>query len=207
MYPNSTHRRTLGLVMWTLSILFLCTNAQAENEGRFDGRVVVEWLTNDEGDRDMRLFEQFTYTDPAGKSWHVPEGAIINGASIPRAFWTLVGPPFVGDYRRASVVHDYYCDVRTETWQAVHKMFYHASLTGGVPELQAKIMYAAVRGGGPRWREVEVRSLEGAVELFIIDLNNSLSEESALELEAWIESENPDVNEIEERVESFVTTQ
>lgn len=123
------------------------------SNGAFDGRVVVEWL-NDAGnpDRRMRLIEPITYIDPNNKRWPVPALSVVDGASIPKAFWSLIGPPFIGDYRRASVVHDHYCVVRTEPWQAVHRMFYNASLAGGVSKLKAKTMYAAVYAGGPRWK-------------------------------------------------------
>ncbi len=124
---------------------------QSTSAGDFHGRVVVQWLEEDGDDREMQLLEGFSFTDDAGKVWLVPEGARINGASIPRLFWNVIGPPFVGDYRRASVIHDHYCDTKTEPWEKVHEMFYEASIAGGVPEARAKVMYAAIYAGGPRW--------------------------------------------------------
>ena len=55
----------------------------------------------------MELLEDFWYEDPKGKRWNTPKGSTINGATIPKALWSIVGPPFVGKYRRASVIHDY----------------------------------------------------------------------------------------------------
>jgi hypothetical protein len=115
--------------------------------GRFDGQVEATWLD----DRNMRLNRDFAYIDSNGKRWTATAGSIVNGASIPRAFWTLIGAPFSGAYRNASVVHDVYCENRRESWRDVHRMFYHACRAGGVSMPQAKVMYYAVYHFGPRW--------------------------------------------------------
>ena len=101
----------------------------------------------------MQLQEPFAYIDPAAMRWDVPSGATVDGASIPRALWTLIGGPFEGKYRDASVVHDWFCDIRTQPWRAVHRMFYNAMLTSGVSEARAKMLYAGVMLGGPKWSE------------------------------------------------------
>jgi hypothetical protein len=58
-----------------------------------------------------------------------------------------------GEYRDASIVHDWYCDLRSRSWKSVHRMFYEAMLASGVGLARAKIMYAGVYFGGPRWSE------------------------------------------------------
>ena len=58
----------------------------------------------------------------------------MDGASIPRALWTLVGSPYRGDYRRASIVHDQACDDAhgdKDKRRAADRMFYHACREGG----------------------------------------------------------------------------
>jgi Protein of unknown function (DUF1353) len=126
------------------------TESPPPNYGRFVGQVKTEWLNPDA--RSMRLLENFGYTDPDGKLWIAPADSIIDGASIPQAFWSIIGGPFEGEYRNASVVHDVACDRRKDPWQAVHRMFYFACLCGGVEPSKAKIMYAAVYHFGPRWK-------------------------------------------------------
>jgi hypothetical protein len=116
--------------------------------GEYSGTVKAEWLTKT---REMRLLEAFAFKGPDCKVWPVPKGAIVDGASIPQPFWSLIGGPFEGRYRDASVVHDYYCQVRTETWESVHEMFYYAMLANGVDSNKAAAMYYAVRWFGPRW--------------------------------------------------------
>ncbi|MFM8703989.1 MAG: DUF1353 domain-containing protein [Planctomycetia bacterium] len=70
--------------------------------GSFEGRVVAEW--HDDG-REMTLVAPFAYLDPAAVRWAAPAGSVVNGASIPRAFWSVIGGPFEGRFRNASVVH------------------------------------------------------------------------------------------------------
>ena len=119
------------------------------NWGRFEGRVVTEWL--DDG-RDMRLVEPFVYVDVAGTHWPAPAESVVNGASIPQAFWSMIGGPFVGRFRNASVVHDVACVERTRNWREVHRMFYEACRCADAPLIKSKIMYYAVYHFGPRWQ-------------------------------------------------------
>lgn len=119
--------------------------------GRFEGRVVAHW--EDDG-RSMTLLEPFGYRDPSAVHWPAPAGSLVNGASIPRVFWSLIGGPFSGRFRRASVVHDVACIDRTRPWRQVHRMFYDACRCGHVGVVKAKTMYYAVYHFGPRWRVV-----------------------------------------------------
>jgi len=130
-------------------------SAPANDEwGRFEGQVVARWESDG---RSMTLVEPFAYVDPRATRWPAPAGAVVNGASIPRAFWSLIGGPFSGEFRDASVVHDVACETRDRPWQAVHTMFYEACRCGGVGTVKAKTMYYAVYHFGPRWR-VETRT-------------------------------------------------
>jgi hypothetical protein len=119
--------------------------------GRFEGEVVASWAENG---RDMVLREPFLYIDSANRQWLAPAGSVVNGASIPAAFWSLIGGPFEGKYRNASVVHDVGCDEMTASWEDVHWMFYEACRCAGVDEFKAKTMYYAVYHFGPRWEPI-----------------------------------------------------
>jgi hypothetical protein len=126
--------------------------ADVSTWGRFEGQVVARW--HDDG-REMTLVEPFAYLDPRSVRWDAPTGAVVNGASIPRTFWSLIGGPFAGKFRNASVVHDVACEERSRPWQSVHRMFYEACRCGGVTAATAKTMYYAVHHFGPRWRGEE----------------------------------------------------
>jgi hypothetical protein len=119
---------------------------------RFDGDVNAIWLRHGGSDRDMQLIADFAFIDSRGVRWNAPAGRIINGANIPEILWSsAVGTPYIGDYRRASVVHDVACDDKTRPHEEVHYMFYEAMLCDGVSEEQAVLMYTAVRLFGPKW--------------------------------------------------------
>lgn len=116
--------------------------------GRFEGRVVTVWLPNG---RNMELVEPFIYIDGRQVQWDAPKGTVVDGASIPKMAWSIIGGPFEGKYRNASVIHDVACVRKDRTWQAVHEAFYNAMLASDVDETTAKVMYAAVYHFGPRW--------------------------------------------------------
>lgn len=116
--------------------------------GHYTGKLIFEPLADG---RRMRVLQDFGFMEADGLHWSVPPRAVVDGASIPRPLWSLIGGPFEGKYRDASVVHDYYCDVRSAEWQMVHRMFYRGMLASDVSVAQAKLMYAGVYFGGPRW--------------------------------------------------------
>jgi hypothetical protein len=125
---------------------------------RFEGQVHAAWLRHAGPDRDMRLVVDFAFIDSRGVRWDAPAGRIINGASIPETLWSsVVGTPYVGDYRRASVVHDVACEDKKRPHEEVHYMFYEAMVCDGVPQERAWLMYTAVRLFGPKWPAVQAR--------------------------------------------------
>jgi hypothetical protein len=198
------HQFTRVFVVFALVCIPPFSNAALAPSGKFEGRVVVEWLSNAVPERDMRLLEPFAFIDSGGKRWQVPAGAVINGASIPQSVWSLVGSPYTGNYRRASVVHDYYCDTRSEPWEQVHRMFYAAMMAGGVNEAQAKVFYAAVYAGGPRWTTLVVKNLEGIQQSISIPQVASVPPQVEEDVRAWIRISNPTLEQIEQRLNAEI---
>ena len=99
--------RRVGIVF----ILFAASDIRASGQtpkaveavpkyGKFMGDVIAQWL--DDG-RLMKLTAPFAYIDPEGERWEAPAGSIVDGASIPQFAWSLIGGPFEGKYRKASV--------------------------------------------------------------------------------------------------------
>ena len=102
---------------------------------------------------------ELEFIDSTQKIWIAPKGTLTDGASIPRAFVPMVGEPTSKEFVNAAAIHDAYCGVgnddlaqyHSDRWQNVHRMFYDALRVGGTPPKKAKIMFAAVYIGGPRW--------------------------------------------------------
>lgn len=119
---------------------------------KFSGKPSVTWLNDG---RTVKLLRPFSFTDSAGVVWQASKGDKVDGSSIPKLFWSIIGSPFVGKHRLASVIHDKYCVLREKsgrTSAAVHKMYYEACLCAGVGKLVAKTMYLALKIGAPRWK-------------------------------------------------------
>ena len=193
--------RSEALVL--IGVLIATSPVIGQSGGRFEGPLVAEWVDGEPGpDRGMRLVEPFVFRDDWGTAWVVPRGAVVDGASIPRVLWPFIGSPFVGDYRRASVVHDYYCALKNRRWQAVHRMFYDALVASEVPDLWATILYGAVFAGGPRWAGIQ--GIEpGSPRLLTVW--PEFSEEDFGELEAWIRSNDPTIDEVEREAQRLIT--
>lgn len=114
----------------------------------FVGSPVTKWLSDG---RTMELMEDFIFIDSDGLEWIAPKGSLVDGASIPRFFWRVVGSPFVGKYRNASVIHDVYCKTRSRSSKRTHKVFNEMMGVSGVGKYKAKKMYQAVQLGGGSW--------------------------------------------------------
>jgi hypothetical protein len=131
------------------------------SHGQFSGEPRTLWLTADgKPDRQMQLLDDFWFIDPRNRKWRTPAEYVVDGASIPRALWTVVGSPYTGDYRRASIVHDKACDDAAHdagARRAADRMFYHACRAGGCSVKEAILLYIGVRIGAlkpvvPAWR-------------------------------------------------------
>ncbi len=124
----------------------------AEITPRFEGEVETRWLVHGGADREMEILREFSFVDSTGYRWVAHPGEKVDGASIPEQVWSAVaGTPFIGDYRRASVVHDVACDRREKTSKDAHRMFYEAMLADGTSKERALLFYTAVRLFGPQW--------------------------------------------------------
>jgi Protein of unknown function (DUF1353) len=118
----------------------------------FEGNVDTRWLVHGGADREMELLSPFAFVDSTGYRWAAHPGEKVDGASIPDQVWsTVVGTPFIGDYRRASVVHDVACERHERTSREAHRMFYEAMLADGTEKARALLFYTAVRLFGPQW--------------------------------------------------------
>jgi Protein of unknown function (DUF1353) len=141
--------QALRVVAYLIAMFFAVAGAAAANKvGEFKGELILKALPDG---RNMQLVAPFTYIDSRDVTWSVPAGTRVDGASIPSVFWSIIGAPYTGKYREASVIHDYYCATKSRHWKAVHKVFLDGMLARGVAKKQAELMYLAVYRFGPRW--------------------------------------------------------
>jgi hypothetical protein len=183
----------------------LCIAAMSTSAGDYSGRVVVELLEDMEFFHKFRLLEDFAFQDARGKVWIARKGGIVDDQSVPRDLLSVPGLPYVAEYRKAAVLHDYFCRTRTEPWRQVHRAFFEASIADGLTEMQAKALYAVVYAGSWRWETRDsscYRSCHAASE--------SLAWKpaaTAIEIEPvvqWIWQQAPDLDAIDRRVDEVV---
>jgi hypothetical protein len=130
------------------SLLVSIPGVWADKLGQFKGDLILKSLPDG---RTMELVLPFTYIDSKGVSWPVPAGTKVDGASIPSVFWSILGAPYTGKYREASIIHDHYCATKSRHWKAVHRVFLDGMRARSVDAAQAQLMYLAVYRFGPRW--------------------------------------------------------
>jgi hypothetical protein len=152
----------LGLVL-LICLATMPSEAQAQGKGcRFVGDPLLKPVWNDPvlgktgkydpGDYEMQLQGSLAYIECALTRHTVKAGTVVNGASIPRATWSILGySPWAGPLQYPSIVHDDLCGKARFTSDRVHKIFHEALLHSEVPPLKAAIMYAAVQSFGPQW--------------------------------------------------------
>lgn len=117
------------------------------------------------------LADRLEFVDGQSRRWTARKGVLTDGASIPQVFVPVIGQPTSPEFLNAAAVHDAYCGIGNESnpeyqslpWEVVHRMFHDALIVGGTPDSKAKIMFAAVYLGGPRWNEPRRPSAVGLV--------------------------------------------
>lgn len=191
--------RKLLFLLIPVSLYVAC--ASNIDFGHFNNTVKVEWLRGNQGERRMRLLEDFIYVDPKGKVWLAPKGSVTDGASIPRALWTLIGAPYEGQYREAAVIHDVYCETKSEPHQDVHRIFYYANRAAGVSAFYSKVLYGGVVAGGPKWSKGPSNCFAGCHAAVAtpsqVETAPTFSEEDAKRLSSWIKEKDPTLEEID----------
>ena len=206
-----------GFVLLSVALVAACASGERGDElsaaaqivpgatkwGHFTGEPVTKW--NPDG-RTMTLLTELRYTDPNGEVWVAPVGSQVDGASIPRYLWSIMGGPFEGKYRNASVLHDVAYGERKRPWQDCDRMFYNAMRCSGVSAVEAKTMYYALYRFGNHWKfpikrgkpvkfegQMVARAVPRAVPVNVNEVNDARD---------WIQRAEPSLEQIEQRAEA-----
>ena len=166
--------------------------ARAAGWGYFSGPVETRWENDGVT---MVLLNELRYTDPYGEVWIAPAGSRVDGASIPRAFWSVMGGPFNGKYRNASVLHDVAYDEQKRSPQEVDLMFYNAMRASGVGAVTAKTMYYALLRHGRHWKHKQASPASDDPPA----RGTAVAPGEVDEIQQWIKANDPDLEQIEAR--------
>ena len=80
----------------------------------------------------------------AGVTYTIPAGFECDGASIPRLFWRIIGPPISCDYIDEAIKHDWLYRVQTESRLTTDRIFFHELGKKGL-HIRRYFIYIAVR--------------------------------------------------------------
>lgn len=183
----------------------LAGTAWSVEPGVFSGRVVLEVMDEIEFVQKLRLMGNFTYTDSLGRAWPAKKGSVLDGETIPRELISIGGLPYIAEFRRASVIHDYFSRLKADPWRAVHRMLYDAVIAEGVSQNQAKVLYAAVYAGGWRWEPLGsscYRGCHAAATMLAWKPRVALREIEPLV--PWLMQQSPDLDDIDKRVDAAI---
>ena len=178
---------------------------QSHKWGYYSGFPETRW---DPDGRSMTLLNELRYTDPKGNVWIAPAGSKVDGASIPKSLWSIMGGPFEGRYRNASVLHDVAYDQRDRPWQECDLMFYSAMRCSGASAVEAGTIYYALYKFGRHWPYTvkKAEPVKGAGKKMAHEESFPRAVPvNATQLAAagdWIRSAEPSPEQIQERAQS-----
>jgi hypothetical protein len=170
---------------------------QQNKWGHYSGYVEARWENDG---RNMTLLSELRYRDPDGVVWIAPAGSVVDGASIPRSLWSLMGGPFEGKYRNASVLHDVSYDQHTKPWQECDHMFYNAMRCSGVSAVEAGTMYYALRKFGRHWKAPKAAPVKVGED--IVARAEPVNQGDINATRDWIRSSEPNLQQIEKRADA-----
>ncbi|MGD8789332.1 MAG: DUF1353 domain-containing protein [Burkholderiales bacterium] len=178
----------------------------AAQEAGFSGRVVVQWVADNEFVATIRVVEDFSFSQANGQTWRVPVGAAVDGRSMSPLFVRLSGRPFDSGFRKASLVYDYATKDMSQPWRDAQKMFFEASLAEGVTPAEAKVMYLLLYATGPRWAIRGKSSCFNHCHTAVSELawRPLVEDEPVAALVGWVRSEDPGLEQIEQRVRKVI---
>lgn len=142
---------------------------------------------------------ELDFVDGKARGWSAPKRTLTDGASIPPVFVPVIGNPRDPEFALAAAMHDAYCGIGNEAgtawhaaaWQDVHRMFYDTLVAGGTKPARAKIMFAAVWLGGPRWYPHS-----GAPDISMDRLPDSDKRQALRAAIAYIDGANPSLPDL-----------
>jgi len=170
---------------------------QSNKWGHYSGYVEARWENDG---RTMTLLNELRYTDPQGAVWIAPAGSVVDGASIPRSLWSLMGGPFEGKYRNASVLHDVSYDQKTKPWPECDRMFYNAMRCSGVGAVDAGMMYYALRKFGHHWKAPKAEPVKVGEEP--VTRAEPVNQNDINATRDWLRNSDPSLQQIEQRADA-----
>lgn len=128
------------------------------------------WTFNDLPDDIRELVSEIKFTIPSHGKVTIMPGFKFDGASIPRLFWTLIGSPFTGKYKRAALLHDALYAAEIFSRKVCDEIFLQYMKEEKVSWWRRNSMWLAVRAfGGTVWSKHTTESVKEASGLVLLE--------------------------------------
>lgn len=95
----------------------------------------------------IEITEDYVFHYKSNNYW-IPKGFRFDGASIPRAFWSIIGSPFHPDYIEAALVHDWCFATWCLNFKETNAVFKRNLKNAGVGYIRRILMWSAVNTVG-----------------------------------------------------------
>jgi hypothetical protein len=116
---------------------------------QFNGDIILEELCNGS----WKLQDDFSYED-CSIQVTIKSNFITDGASIPKAFWSIVGNPLENDLLKPAIVHDGLYTLMQLKRLECDKLLKEMLLFNGTSKVKAYFIYYIVRlFGGSHWKK------------------------------------------------------
>ena len=190
-----------------LALAALCSGGLvAAAEARFNGRIVLRWVDENQFVAAMQLVENFSFMPANGKAWVVPAGAVVDGRSMSPLFVQLAGHPFEGGFRKTAIIYDYATKEMSQPWQDAQHIFFEGSVTEGILPIEAKVMYLLLYATGPRW---VVRGKSSCFDHCHtadgeLEWRPLVDDDAVIALVSWVRDNDPSLDEIDKRVSGVI---
>jgi len=109
--------------------------------GYFIGKLNLE----QDGSKYWKTTKELIYVTTLENRITIPVGFETDGASIPRALWSVIGHPFNGKHVRAATLHDYLYRTQKFSKAKCDKLFLEAMDADDVSWLRRHLMYWGVK--------------------------------------------------------------
>jgi hypothetical protein len=117
---------------------------------RFNGDVVLEELDDSSF---WKLQNDFSYENDSVKIT-VKSGFLTDGASIPKAFWSIVGNPLESDLLKPAIIHDGLYTLMKLSRLESDNLLKEMLLFNGASKAKVFLVYYAVRlFGNSHWKK------------------------------------------------------
>jgi hypothetical protein len=107
------------------------------HDGTFEGKVVARRFAQCGGHRGVKPLRDLALTNPEGNRWSATKVSVVKEGSIHPPLGSTIGPQCVGDFQRATLIHEVACDRKIEPHDAYHTAYNSAMQANGIAWLMA----------------------------------------------------------------------